>query len=345
MRINTDFSVAKYMLELLESESYRTKEMFDIKVDLMSKCDGFLEMIQFYDGVFSYDEYKEILFLALNGITYISDNETLKMLYENLKRIKLNSHLVKKKITSIRAFDFESMLHKLESTLPSKTEIDLNLYFVFDGINAASIYGEDSILINTMFWPSDKENEALIIDVLLHEYHHIGLKYWLRQYGYSNEKRYDNSNEFINYMTSSIIGEGAATYFFTDSNNLYPLILESHGEIVAENFKASVENREENINELINTLNSDLLEVVSDPKSAVELADLASKYSFDPSGREPLDKTIGYFMCKRIDEKLGRDQLIDCFKDMKGFYEKFNATVNNQTDVKFSTILYGGYHE
>lgn len=130
-------------------------------------------MLQFYDGLFTNEIYKDILYLALNNQTYNSDNAMLMMLYENLKRINLI--VLKKKLLSIKFYNFESMLHRLETTLPIGTDIELNLFFVFDGINAASIFGEDTILINTMFWPSELENEKLVEDVLLHEYHHIGI--------------------------------------------------------------------------------------------------------------------------------------------------------------------------
>jgi hypothetical protein len=340
MKIKTDFTLVTDMINLIETKSYQNKERFDSQIDMMSKSTGFKKMIQFYEGMFNFDEYKEILFLALNKLEYNSNNELLKMLYENLKRVNSNFELLKNKVESLRLFNFESMLHRLESTLPEETDIELNLYFVFDGINVASIHGEDSILLNTMFWPSEKQNEDLVVEVLLHEYHHIALKYWLRKYGYLHDNRFENSKTFLDHMTASILGEGAATYFFTKSNNIYPLILESHGEAIANTFKASVENRAEDVNKLLENLNADLIEVFNNPKSVEELAALSSKYSFDPSGKEPLDKTIGFFMCHKIDKILGREQLINCFKNLNEFYEKYNIAAKKEHDFVFSSELY-----
>ncbi len=337
MKIITDYSIPENMINLIESKNELTRENFNSQCDFMNQNQGFKYMLQFYDGVFTYENYKDILYLALNNQTYSSDNGMLMMLYENLKRI--NSEVLIKKLTSIKSYNFESMLHRLELTLPTESDIELNLFFVFDGINAASIYGEDTILINTMFWPSDLENEKLVEDVLLHEYHHIGIKYWLRKSGYSHENRFDSSKVFIEHLTSSIVGEGAATYLFTKDSTIYPLIKESHGEEVANNFRVSVENRTEDIRLLLESLNHDLLDVLNTDKNSSQLSEISNMYSFDPSGKEPLDKTIGYYMCKKIDEVLGRDHLLECFKNTCKFYQKYNATVNDSHDFRFSEEL------
>lgn len=339
MKINTDITMALDMMALLESKKYQVKEEFDVFMETMSKSTGFVKMIQFYEAMYSYEAYKEILFLALNDLAFTSESDLLNMLYQNLKR--MNVALLTKKVERIQTFDFESILHRLESTLPDDTEIALNLYFVVDGINAASVSGEDTILLNTMFWPSEKENENLMIDVLLHEYHHIGLKCWLSKQNISSEDKYLDPKSFVKYMTASIIGEGAATYFFTQSDHIYPLILESHGEEIASNFRAATQKRSEDIDDLLEKLNRDLIDVLTEAKQKEALAQLSSDYSFDPSGNEPRDKTIGQYMCRRIDETLGRKQLIQCFKQLSSFYEIYNLTIKHEGDFTFSSELIG----
>ncbi len=339
MKIIVDFSIATAMLNMIETDAHKKKETFEEHMDKMSTQEGFKKMLQFYENVFDYETYKEILFCALNNLELESKNEMIELQYNCLTRICEDIERFKKKVHSIQQFNFQGLLGKLKPTLPLGTDVDFTLFFVFDGINAASIYGDDSILLNTLFWPSEKHFEDVMVDVLLHEYHHIGIKHWLRKQGNCIDHKYENSKSFVEHLTSSILGEGAATYLFTSSSNLYPLIKESHGETVAEQFKISVERRSEDITQLLENLNHDLLDVLDNNKSSEALMELASKYSFDVSGKEPLDKTIGYHMCERIDRVLGRERLLGCFEDISRFYEQYNLTVENKNSFLFSNVL------
>ena len=156
---------------------------------------------------------------------------------------------------------------------------------------------------------------------------------------FSSEDKYLDPKTFVKHLTASIIGEGAATYFFTNSDQIYPLILESHGEEIASNFREATQNRSEDIPDLLKKLDQDLLDVLTGAKSKEALAQLSNDYSFDPSGHEPLDKTIGQYMCRRIDQTLGREQLLRCFKSMSTFYETYNLTIHNESDFAFSAEL------
>ena len=117
-------------------------------------------------------------------------------------------------------YDFLSLEKRLDNKLPDGTNIDVEIYFVFDGVNGGSIVDSNKMLLNTMFWPSSEKHLDLIEGILLHEYHHIGLIHWLEKYD-NNFKKYSDGTSFAKYLMLSIMSEGAATYFFNDGDDIY----------------------------------------------------------------------------------------------------------------------------
>lgn len=339
MNIKVDFTVPEKLINFIERGDYKKRSEFDRLLDELHVTTSFQKMLQFYEGIFDHLTYREILFSALNGLAYQTNDDMLQMLYDNLVRINDDLERLKNKLRSIQNYDFSSIVFELQPTLPENTELEIELYFVFDGINGGSIVDNHTMLINTMLWPSNKDHEKIIKDVLLHEYHHIGIKFWLDKHGHTDERKYENKEEFFTYLTASIVGEGAATYFFTSSNNLYPLLLESHGQDLANNFKESINLREANIKQLLMTLNNDLTDILDHDRSVDAMKDLSNKYNFDPSLKEPLDKAIGYYLCKSVDEVLGRRQLIECFKEPNLIYGLYNKTIKSNGEFRFHQNL------
>ncbi len=324
MTVTVDTSVAEKLLQLIEQGDYQEQNKFYESLEQMKSMKGIQHMLDFYRNVFQYDAYKEILFKALNHLDYQIEDESLQMMYDQFVRLSDNLDLVRQKIALIKQFDFSAAFLELEETLPDHTDIQVEIYFLFDGINGGSIVGSHTMLLNTMFWPSQSEYEPIIKEVLLHEYHHLGVKYWLNQAGFTDELIYQDSEHMLMYFTAEILGEGAATYFFTNSDNLYPLVYESHGPAFAETFRKSVTHRHEEIDQLLLQWSEDLTKVSTGSMTVDDFKKLSVQYSFDISGKEPIDKSIGYHICKTIDQTLGRKVLIECLKTPQKVFDYYN---------------------
>lgn len=342
MRINVDYTVADAIVELIESEKYKDPLAFDNVMLELSNNKGMQQMLNFYQHTYDYETYKKVLFLALNHMPLEPEDEGLSMLYNLLKLINTDVIKLKNKLLLIKAFDFECIAESLNETLPDETELEIDLYFVFDGINGASIVGDHVMLVNTMLWPSDAKYLPVIRDVLSHEYHHIGMKYWLskrKQF----ESVFESTQSFMAYFISSLVGEGLATLYFTSGDNLYPLALESHGEAIAENFKRSVNDRQTDSEALLKLFEQDLSDILSNEMNEEHLETLFSKYSYDPSGNEPLNKTIGYHMCQSVEKHLGRNAIFDVIKNPMLIFDYYNQANVTKNGFVFSEQLLGEF--
>jgi len=176
MKIKVDYTVAEAIVDLIETEKYRDQIVFDKVMFNLENNEGMKQMLKFYQYTYDYETYKKVLFLALNRIPLEPEDEGFGMLYDLLKLINTDLIKLKNKLALIKSFDFKSIVESLNDTLPYGTELEIDLYFVFDGINGASIVGDHVMLVNTMLWPSDAKYLSVIKDVLSHEYHHIGMK-------------------------------------------------------------------------------------------------------------------------------------------------------------------------
>lgn len=342
MKIKVDYTVAEAIVDLIETEKYKDQIVFDKVMFNLENNEGMKQMLKFYQYTYDYETYKKVLFLALNRIPLEPEDEGFGMLYDLLKLINTDLIKLKNKLALIKSFDFKSIVESLNDTLPYGTELEIDLYFVFDGINGASIVGDHVMLVNTMLWPSDAKYLSVIKDVLSHEYHHIGMKYWLskrKQY----ENVYESQESFYDYFISSLVGEGLATLYFTSGDHLYPLALESHGEAIAENFKRSVNDRQTDIETLLSVLEQDLIGVLSNEMHIDHLETLYSKYSYDPSGNEPLNKTIGYYMCQSVKKHLGRNAIFKVVKNPLLIFEYYNQTKISENGFVFSEQLLGNF--
>jgi hypothetical protein len=323
MKIKIDYTIVEEFETLIREKEYLNMVAYECFFKTLSEKAGFKKMLEFYKSSFNQEQYKDVLYRALNNKAFKTDNATLSMLYENLNNIRIHEGKISKKLKLIKAFDFLKLEKQLTETLPDETQLDIHIYFVFDGINGGSIIGNDTMLLNAMFWPSSEENLPLIEGILLHEYHHLGLKYWIDKTTDINAPKTENGIEFAKYLTTAILGEGAATYFFNNDDDISPLLVESHGEKFALQYHNSMVNRESNIHELLLELETDYLTLLRGHLKKEDINSMSNKYSFSTEA-EPRDKSIGNYMCSVIDKQLGRNTLISCFQKPSEFFTKFN---------------------
>ena len=327
MRVKVDYSLVKDFVEFFDIGDF-TEQSFQQLVTQFESNTAFNIMLAFYDGVFSKEQYLDILYKAICNIGYETDNPSLQLLYKNLCKLR-NIDLLRNKLVLIERYEFSKMEEKLLETLPVKTEININIYFTLDGINGGSIYGNNDMLLNAMFFPSNQKDLYLIEGILLHEYHHIGFKYWLSKSPQFKLTGIDKGIDIARYLSIAILSEGAATYLFNHSHDLYPLVVESHGEDYALKYRQSMDNRQLNIGTLIRELEQDILKALNYAEKDDEIKKLINKYCFDSNGFEPRDKAIGYHMCNVIDNTLGREQLIKCFENPILFFNYYNKGEKN----------------
>jgi hypothetical protein len=346
MKIKVDYSMAIDFKEFILNKDYESKEKCEQFVSELALEESFQKMMMFYKEYFTKEQYIDILFRALNLHPFKTDDKSLEIMYENFKRLRGRDDLIQKKIKLIEQYDFEKLKHLLESTLPKNTELEINIHFVFDGINGGSIVDKNTMLLYTMFWPSEEKNLKLIEGVLLHEYHHLGIKYWLdkdpvRKKIYSKK---DNISLAL-ILSDGILSEGSATYFFNKGHNIYPLILESHGEIFAQQYQESMDNRKTGINSVIKELENNLEKLISNKEVYDTMKEIVSNYGFSYEGKEPKDKVIGCYMCEIIEEVYGREELVKCFLNPESFIVKYNEAAKINNKYTFSKELINNWEK
>lgn len=343
MKVNIDLSMAETVHDFITIGQFDNAQLFTDLIETLSNLESFQKMLKFYDGIFDKDQYAEILFSALNNLEYETQDESLHTLYVNLKRIS-NIDLVRRKLDLIRTYDYETISTKLAQTLPEEVDLDVNIIFLFDGINGGSILGENDMLLNVMFWPSDISKLNLIEGILLHEYHHIGIKNILRNESYLTSKNKDSS-EISQNLLARIMSEGAATYLFNEGQDLYPLVLESHGEEYATMYLESMNLRSIQFADLIKAYEIDLRSTLSNVATKDSNDALISKYCYNTEGLEPRDKAIGYHMCKLINDEFGRRELIQCLKNPIDFLKTYSTINSIDSALQFSNEFVNQYSD
>jgi len=332
MNITVDFEVAEKIIDLINDKKYIDEATFEDEMNEIETLDSMQKMLKYYNGLFDFNTYKELLFKALNDIEYMNDEERLNDVYTYLKRVIEDTERLNNKLRLMRNYDFNKFEKKLIEKLPQNTNIDVDIFFAFDALNGGTIINDRTMMLNTMFWPSKDENLELIEGILLHEYHHIGFFYWMRKYEQDFDK-YIDAKGMVRYLIISIIGEGAATYFYNDGDDMYPLVLESHGKELAEATRSAMGNRGDNIIEYIRELEKDIRYIMNSDDDFEKLKSLVNRYFYSSTG-EPLDKSIGFHMCETIDKELGIEKLIECFEKPNLFLNRYNNASGEKSEFK-----------
>lgn len=337
MKLNVDYSVAVKFAEFLSTENYKDKRHKDSFIKYLDQNRSFNKQFQFHEGNMTSKEYFHIIFSILNDNPIESENFVMNVVTNSFKNILSKKDKLQRKIKNIQEYDFTKLENKLLKTLPEGTPLNINIHIVLDGFNAGCILDSSDMLIDAIFWPSDKKNEHQIEGIILHEYHHLGLKYWLNK----NKKRKQILKEKSGYelavkLVESIIGEGAATYFFNQSDNLTDLLEEAYGETIANQYLESLKKAKMDIKTLIKRFEYDLEHLLGNKDKYEEMKESTKDYGFCKEFGQPLDKAIGVYMCKTIERGEGRKGLIEIFKNPSLFLSKYNESAKkiNRLEIK-----------
>lgn len=327
MKVNVDYSVAVKFAELLSAENYKDKRYIDSFIKYLNQNKSFNKQFKFHEGNMESKEYFHIIFSILNDESIESENFVMNTVANSFTNILNQKDKLQKKIENIQEYDFTKLEKKLLETLPEGTLLNPNIHIVLDGFNAGCILDNSNMLIDAIFWPSDKKNEHQVEGIILHEYHHLGLKYWLDQI----EKRKQIIKEKSGYglaikLVESIIGEGAATYLFNQNQDLTDLISEGYGETIANQYLESLKKAEIDKEVLMRKFEQDLELLLDNKNKYEEMKKITNDYVFCKELGQPIDKAIGVYMCEIIDRVEGRKTLIEIFKNPSMFLCKYNIS-------------------
>jgi|LGVF01.2.fsa_nt_gb predicted transcriptional regulator len=334
MLITVNYEVVEKIINIINMGNHTDYDQFIDGMQEVNELTGMTKMLDYYKNIYDYKQYCDILYKALNQIEFTTADEQLEQIYINLRRITHNTARLNNKLKLIKEYDFNKLEDKLVKKLPKGTNMDVDIFFTFDALNGGTIIGNNTMMLNVMFWPSEDKYLDLIEGILLHEYHHIGLKYWVDK-SHGDIHSYDDKFGLIRLLMLSILGEGAATYFYNDGDDIYPLAVESHGEEMANAIRDSMANRGDHIKRYLSDLEDDIHYINSFDGSISELNSIRNKYTYS-STSEPLDKSIGYHMCEQIDKNLGTRKLIECFNKPELFVHHYNEALNNEKSLRLS---------
>lgn len=326
MKINVSLSAAEGMIKILTEFSRGLKLKKEEILYFLNEDEGCIKQFKFYKDDIRKNDYVDMIFAVAKNESYETENFILKKMYSALNRIYSNLELLYKKLDNVKQFNFKGFEEKLTSTLPSGTELNINIFFCLDGFNGGSIVDENNMCVDVLFWPSNEDLERSIEGIILHEFHHIGFLYWRNK----DERR---KNILMNKDKSSlavglveqILSEGAAVYFFNKEQELYELVLEAYGEELAKGFKEGYLESWNNIEDKVNCLNNLLLQLLDRTNDNYDsLKSNTNKYFYSNENGEALNKVIGKHMCSVIEDTLGRQALIDSFINLQNFLVHYN---------------------
>ncbi|WP_350344377.1 DUF5700 domain-containing putative Zn-dependent protease [Proteinivorax tanatarense] len=325
MQIRVELSMVQKFQKFIQMGEYKNKAKCELFIEGLTDNIGFQKMMEFYNGAITKNEYIEIVYSGFNQLDYYCESQAQKLMHSNFMLLIQNKKLLNKKIDLIKSYNFNKFQQALKPTLPSNTPINADIHFVVDGINAGSIVDAETMLMYIMIWPSKEKYLDLIEGIILHEYHHLGLKYWLdkdpiRELLLSRK----NNQSALLKLSDALMSEGAATYFFNQGHNMYPLLIESYGNDFAKKYQNAINQRNLSKDAMLIQLEQDLKTIIDNKVSYSEMIDILNQYTFNADGGEPKDKNLGCHMCKMIDRELGRAKLIEIFLKPTEFLLTYN---------------------
>lgn len=327
-----DFSFVEIINHYIETQDQKSSENFNAMFEELEELSVYRKMINFYDFAFSESEYKDALKAVLLAEPFESPNEMANMLFANLSRIT-NSELINQKVEVFRHYDFDKLNNHLENSLPGKCDSEMQIYLVYDGINGGSIIGDHQMMINFMLWPSNPKFLDAMESILLHEAHHLGMIELYTKSGLYQSDAIEKN--VVQRLIIAIVTEGIATYLFNQNGSLGDLIVDSHGLEYANLYRESENIKAHEIRKMIKQLNLDLNRI-REAKQYADQAKYLETYCCNFEGGQPLDKAIGVYICKTIDEQLGREQMIALLTDPRSFIQAYNELVEEDHQINLN---------
>ncbi|MBN1682345.1 hypothetical protein JW865_02180 [Candidatus Bathyarchaeota archaeon] len=214
------------------------------------------------------------------------------------------------KIVTHPTFKEKSLLH-VSSYLPDLTpaiEIKINLIGYVEPVAFARL-GNIVLNITNEYWSN--KDLGFLFNILVHEIYHFGFHY---SFNIEPINPRESSEKFIEYICWWLQNEGIATYVSYSAQNLFPFQNKVPDYLMIDN---TIDR--ERLSQIVNYIFSKCKE---EPYEKVE------NLIWSKGVRERAFYVIGGYMSKKIDQELGRDELIKTigkpFRDFVNVYNELN---------------------
>jgi hypothetical protein len=175
----------------------------------------------------------------------------------------------------------------LLSYLPEATVLNVGVYFTVFIPPRAFAKGEIVFNVAAAYWKGNPDN---ILNTMIHEVFHAGYSYWLGD---------DEDSSLQEKILRSIHSEGSATYAAYTARHLFPAPDDRDFQMLDD--PATVRDHLDQVNMVLRA-------ATEKPEAEVE------KMMWDLGVIGRAFYTVGAYMCRVIDEELGRDELVSTFK-------------------------------
>lgn len=325
---------AAKLLELLENAVRSERAPTNQEIDNVLSTESMSFMIRAYSRApeFSREGYVAIL-SNLAKPNPVGKGLVLSNLEEGLRSCLSYERIVllRQRLEKVVKLDFGKAEQTALKYSPPETPIRSMIYLTIDALNTGMMFEGNASLSILMFDP-DKFDVA----GFSHELHHAGFEYWIKR----NPKlqallKEDKSYEGIAIkLVVNLLSEGLANYFCS------PMMLHPP-ENASEKLKEKVTRYEQNLNQMIQEIQSLLSDCLSKTVSVESCKDRLMKILLDPERMLPPIHFVGGRIIEMFDKdpKISRSEIINLCKQPAHFFTLYSQVAEKQGMPAFSENL------
>ncbi|MFX0114731.1 MAG: DUF5700 domain-containing putative Zn-dependent protease [Candidatus Hodarchaeota archaeon] len=262
--------------------------------------------------------------LWAEGVKYAIPFDEWKLKFQKWADLSLEArknHIFMKnthKIVESKEIFRQKALPLICAYLPGEVDIDVTIHFTAFIPSNAFAWQDIVISVNAPHWNDNPDN---VLNILVHEIFHAG-------YSFCRELRSEEplEDESVYRMLDNFQSEGICTYVGYQALEAFPAPDEKDYQLL------------DNILD-VQRLLKDLNEVFSKVRD-LSTEDL-QKLAWEKCVIGRAYYVVGAYMCKIIEEKEGREALIQTLTTGPlSFIKRYNSLVNEELEINLSKILY-----
>lgn len=238
---------------------------------------------------------------------------------------------LRNRASSLQQMDFTAIENRVRRYLPEGTPIDSAIHLTIDEFNGAFQHaGEMGISLSRPF-----SDPAAFTDVLSHELHHLGFRYWAtrdsrRQLLLSEDSARSVAVGFV----ENLLFEGMAVKFFT-SNQFSPDATGLVPEEPSTEYRLKVEGFRRNENTLFKHAEALLRDCLTDSADLEHCRRSAQGFLVDLQGVQPSGHYLGWRMVDTMSTEQENASIVDNIRDLSHFLEQYNHAAEIQGTYHF----------